>query len=71
MGRLSGLRYREIVRKLRAFGFLFFRQAAGSHEIWRNETTGVKVTVPRHPKPLPKAPYVRSCATAALTLRHF
>ena len=34
MGRLSGFRYREVVRRLRAFGFEFDRQAAGSHEIW-------------------------------------
>jgi hypothetical protein len=33
MGRLSGFRYREISKKLRSFGFLFDRQAAGSHEI--------------------------------------
>ena len=36
MGRLSGLRYREIVKKLKTFGFAFDRQAAGSHEIWYN-----------------------------------
>ena len=29
---LAGFRYREIVRKLRACGFQFDRQAAGSHE---------------------------------------
>ena len=34
MGRLAGFRYREIARKLRAGGFQFDRQAAGSHEIW-------------------------------------
>ena len=37
MGRLAGFRYREIVRRLRANGFGFDRQAAGSHEIWFNE----------------------------------
>jgi predicted RNA binding protein YcfA (HicA-like mRNA interferase family) len=31
MGRLAGFRYREIVRKLKASGFEFDRQAAGSH----------------------------------------
>ena len=45
MGRLGGFRYRDIVRRLRAFGFVFQRQAAGSHEIWHNPTTG------RFPKP--------------------
>lgn len=32
MGRLGGFRYREIVKRLKAFGFEFHRQAAGSHE---------------------------------------
>ena len=36
MGRLAGFRYREIARKLKAFGFRFDRQAGGSHEIWYN-----------------------------------
>jgi len=34
MGRLSGFRYREIIRKPKSLGFTFDRQAAGSHEIW-------------------------------------
>lgn len=36
MGRLSGFKYREIVQRLKALGFQFDRQAAGSHEIWFN-----------------------------------
>jgi predicted RNA binding protein YcfA (HicA-like mRNA interferase family) len=39
MGRLAGFRYREIVKRLKKFGFEFDRQAAGSHEIWYNPTT--------------------------------
>jgi hypothetical protein len=31
MGRLSGFRYREIIKKLKVCGFSFYRQAAGSH----------------------------------------
>jgi predicted RNA binding protein YcfA (HicA-like mRNA interferase family) len=42
MGRLSGFKYREIVRRLRALGFVFDRQAAGSHEIWRHAVRGGK-----------------------------
>ena len=49
MGRLAGYRYRDVVRKLRAFGFAFDRQAAGSHEIWYNEKTNQYTTVPNHP----------------------
>ena len=52
MGRLSGFKYREVVRRLRVFGFAFDRQAAGSHEIWRHTDSGRKVTLPHHAKPL-------------------
>ena len=45
MGRLAGFRYREIIRKLKARGFEFDRQAAGSHEIWF------------HPKTIATQPY--------------
>lgn len=33
MGRLAGFRYREVVKRLKASGYEFYRQAAGSHEI--------------------------------------
>ncbi|MBU4318487.1 MAG: type II toxin-antitoxin system HicA family toxin [Proteobacteria bacterium] len=39
MGCLTGFTYRQIIKKLKAFGFAFDRQAAGSHEIWYNEET--------------------------------
>jgi predicted RNA binding protein YcfA (HicA-like mRNA interferase family) len=54
MGRLSGFRYREIVQKLKAFGFEFDRQAAGSHEIWFNRGTNRYTTVPNHPGDMPE-----------------
>jgi len=48
MGRLAGFSYREVVRKMRAFGYEFDRQGPGSHEIWRQPATRRKVTVPHH-----------------------
>ncbi|MGO9170928.1 MAG: type II toxin-antitoxin system HicA family toxin [Rhodomicrobium sp.] len=54
MGKLSGFRYREIVRKLKALGFEFHRQAAGSHEIWRNAQTLKFTTIPNHPGDMPE-----------------
>lgn len=54
MGRLGGFRYREIVERLRAFGFAFDRQAAGSHEIWYNETTNLYTTIPNHQGDMPE-----------------
>ncbi len=54
MGRLSGFRYRDVARKLRAFGFAFDRQAAGSHEIWFHAATNRYTTIPNHPGDLPE-----------------
>jgi predicted RNA binding protein YcfA (HicA-like mRNA interferase family) len=54
MGRLSGFRYKEIVRKLRMCGFEFDRQAAGSHEIWFNAETKRYTTVANHPGEMPE-----------------
>lgn len=54
MGRLAGFTYREIVRRLRRFGFVFDRQAAGSHEIWHNPETNRFTTIPNHPGDMPE-----------------
>lgn len=48
MGRLAGFRYREVARRLRAAGYRFDRMGPGSHEVWRREQGGRKVTLPRH-----------------------
>jgi predicted RNA binding protein YcfA (HicA-like mRNA interferase family) len=54
MGRLSGFRYREIIMRLKKFGFTFYRQAAGSHEIWFNEKTNKFTTIPNHSGDMPE-----------------
>jgi len=54
MGRLAGFKYRDIARKLKACGFQFDRQAAGSHEIWFNPNTNRYTTVPNHPGDMPE-----------------
>jgi predicted RNA binding protein YcfA (HicA-like mRNA interferase family) len=54
MGRLSGLKYRKIVKQLKKIGFEFDRQAAGSHEIWHNPETGRYTTIPNHPGDMPE-----------------
>ncbi|AFZ51050.1 putative periplasmic or secreted lipoprotein [Dactylococcopsis salina PCC 8305] len=48
MGRLSGFKYRQVVKKLKGLGFKFDRQAAGSHEIWYNPKTNRYTTIPHH-----------------------
>ena len=54
MGRLSGFKYREIVNVLKKFGFEFYRQAAGSHEIWYNPQTNRFTTIPNHTGDMPE-----------------
>lgn len=54
MGRLGGYRYREVIRRLKRFGFGFHRQAAGSHEIWHNPVSGRYTTVPNHSGDVPE-----------------
>jgi predicted RNA binding protein YcfA (HicA-like mRNA interferase family) len=54
MGRLAGFRYRDVIRSLKKFGFVFWRHGAGSHEIWKNEATGRFTTVPNHPGDVPE-----------------
>ena len=48
MGRLAGFKYREVVRRLSTFGYVFDRMGPGSHELWRHAATGRKVTLPHH-----------------------
>ena len=48
MGRLSGLSYREVARRLSILGFVLYRQAKGSHEIWKHSVDGRYLTLPRH-----------------------
>ena len=54
MGGLSGFRYRDITKRLKKFGFIFDRQAAGSHEIWHNSTSDRYTTIPNHPGDMPE-----------------
>ena len=54
MGRLGGFRYRDIVARLKSFGFSFHRQAAGSHEIWHCERTNLYTTIPNHTGDMPE-----------------
>ena len=54
MGRLAGFKYRQIIKRLKALGFLFYRQAAGSHEIWYNPETNHYTTIPNHSGDMPE-----------------
>lgn len=54
MGRLPGFKYRQVIKILKKLGFEFYRQAAGSHEIWYNPATKKYTTIPNHPGYLPE-----------------
>jgi predicted RNA binding protein YcfA (HicA-like mRNA interferase family) len=54
MGKLAGFRYRDIIKRLKKSGFEFYRQAAGSHEIWYNHLTNRFTTIPNHSGDMPE-----------------
>ena len=54
MGRLTGFKYRDITKRLKKHGFTFYRQAAGSHEIWHNPGSNRFTTIPNHPGDMPE-----------------
>ena len=54
MGRPAGFSYRRVAGRLKAFGFAFDRQAAGSHEIWFSSGTNRYMTIPNHPGDIPE-----------------
>jgi predicted RNA binding protein YcfA (HicA-like mRNA interferase family) len=63
--------YRKLIRLLRAAGFVFDRQAKGSHEIWRNPQTRRRVTVPNHPGTLPRGTLQAIIRQTGLTVDEF
>jgi predicted RNA binding protein YcfA (HicA-like mRNA interferase family) len=69
--RLASFRHRDVARRLRKLGFSFDRQAAGSHEIWHNPTTGRYTTIPNHPGDLPEGTLRAILRQAALTVDDF
>ena len=71
MGRLAGFSADEVVRKLRRAGFVFDRQARGSHEIWWNPQTRARTTVPRHPGELPEGTLRAILHQARLSIDEF
>ena len=49
MTKLSSYTARDAIKKLKKAGFVFDRQAKGSHEIWYNPITKRRTTIPNHP----------------------
>jgi predicted RNA binding protein YcfA (HicA-like mRNA interferase family) len=71
VGRLSGFRYRDVVRRLKRSAFAFDRQAAGSHEIWYNAATNRYTTIPNHPGDLPEGTLRAILKQAGVSVEEF
>lgn len=71
MTRLPAFTYREVIARLRQAGFVFDRQAKGSHEIWYNPTTRRRTTVPNHPGTIPRGTLQAIIRAAGLSLDEF
>jgi len=71
VGRLAGFGYRDVIRRLKKFGFVFDRQAAGSHEIWYNASANRYTTIPNHPGELPEGTLRAILKQAGITPEQF
>lgn len=71
MGALAGFRYRDVVKRLKRLGFVFDRQATGSHEIWYNPTTNRYTTLPNHPGDMPEGPLRAILSQAGVSIDEF
>lgn len=71
MGRLSGFSYREMVKRLKSFGFDFHRQAAGSHEIWYSSKSNRYTTIPNHTGDMPEGTLRAILKQADITAEDF
>ncbi len=71
MGRLSGFKYREIIKKLTLAGFEFRREAKGSHEIWSNPHTGKYTTIVNHRGDIPEGTLRKILAQTGIEVDDF
>ncbi len=71
MGRLAGYTADAVIRKIRRAGFVFDRQAKGSHEIWYNPVSKARTTVPHHPGDLPEGTVRAIVKQARLSVDEF
>ncbi len=72
MTRLQTLTARNVIKKLKKAGFVFDRQAKGSHEIGYNPITKRRTTIPNHPGiDIPKGTLKAIIKEAGLTVEEF
>jgi len=68
---IPSLRVIDVIRKLRKAGFVFDRQAKGSHEIWYHPQTHRRVVIPNHPGDVPKSTLRHIIRQSGLTIEEF
>ncbi len=61
----------QVIQKLRRAGFIFDRQAKGSHELWYNPQTHRHTVVPNHPGTIAKGTLRAIVREAGLTVDEF
>ncbi|MFH1196571.1 MAG: type II toxin-antitoxin system HicA family toxin [bacterium] len=71
MGHLGGFKYREIIKKLKKLDFEFYRQAAGSHEIWYNKKENIYTTIPNHTGDMPEGTLKAILKQAGISIDDF
>jgi predicted RNA binding protein YcfA (HicA-like mRNA interferase family) len=72
MTKIPVLTARDVIRGLKKAGFVLYRQARGSHEIWYNPATKRRTTVPNHPgTDIPRGTLKAILKEAGLTLEEF
>lgn len=55
MPKLTEFSYNDMIRTIKSFGFRFYRQGKGSHELWVRDSDGLVIPVPHHKgKPIRK-----------------
>jgi len=48
MPKLTELSYHDIIKRIKKYGFRFYRQGKGSHELWVRDEDGKVIPVPHH-----------------------
>ncbi|TSC94940.1 MAG: hypothetical protein Athens101428_65 [Candidatus Berkelbacteria bacterium Athens1014_28] len=66
MPKLPSLTPKELIKKLKKFGFEL-DHTSGSHQIFRNPETGKRAVVPFHLKNLPKGTFISILREAGLS----
>ena len=54
MSKLPAYTYKDVIKKLKSAGFIYDRNAKGSHEVWYHPEKKLRTTVTNHPGTLSK-----------------